>query len=190
MHHAHRARHPAPRPEALEHPARRRRPAARHRLRPRATGRGHGRLDRLGHVLGSPPYMAPSRAGGDKGAVTTATDVYGLGAILYALLTGRPPFAGTALVEDARPGADPWGPRPASRGSIPRVPRNLGSGVPERVPGEEPGPSLSQCPGLGPRPVARMAWRGRANPGEAGGSRRCGRRCGAGVDPLIVLAAA
>ena len=56
-------------------------------------------LTMTGQVMGTPSYMAPEQATGKLDQISNRTDVYSLGATLYALLAGKPPFSGGTLLE-------------------------------------------------------------------------------------------
>src|SRR5256885_11282022 len=74
-------------------------------------------------VLGTPSYMAPEQAVGNNAAVSNVTDVYGVGAVLYQLLTGHPPFAGGTTYETIKLLQDTE-PRPP-RSLNPKIDRDL-----------------------------------------------------------------
>ena len=84
---------------------------------------GEAAVTQSGAHVGTPSYMAPEQALGNMNAIGPATDIYGLGAILYEMLTGRPPFRAETASETERQliSEDPVSPSRLNR----KVPRDL-----------------------------------------------------------------
>ena len=78
-------------------------------------------LTRAGVIMGTPAYMAPEQAGG--GAVDYRTDIYGLGAVIYATITGKPPYEGENLQDLVLAVLNQEPPLPSSIN--PEIPANL-----------------------------------------------------------------
>ena len=114
-----------------------------------------------GQLLGTPAYMAPEQAQARHDLVDQRTDIYGLGAILYEILTGRPPFVAPKTSEIIRKVCN----------EAPTPPRQI-------VPGDRAGPGGRLPEGAAQGEVRPLCHGGRAGPGGPPLPRR---RAGQGV---------
>ena len=82
-----------------------------------------GDLTRTPSIFGTPGYIAPEQVNGSGGKLTPAADVYGLGAVLFHLLTGRPPFTGEHALKVIQQATEK--PAPKLRTLVPELDRDL-----------------------------------------------------------------
>ncbi len=82
-----------------------------------------GRMTRTPSIFGTPGYIAPEQVNGSEGKLTAAADVYSLGAVLFDLLSGRPPFTGEHALKTIQQAAEK--PAPKLRSVNPGTDRDL-----------------------------------------------------------------
>ena len=145
---------------------------------------GDSELTQSGAILGTPSYMAPEQASGKKGVVTVATDVYGLGAIFYTILSGKPPFQGESAMETIAQVKDRVLDPPSSHGR--RIDRDLET-ICLKCLEKEPGRRYGSAEAVAEDLEALAPQASRSPHGRPVGS--SGRRGGLGADRVRVGAA-